>query len=122
MIGRLLFGLVVGALLGAIVAAGVIKVLTMTTFGIVWALLAAAVVGVLVGLFTGKPIWAQNAKIEAGLKAGIGALLAALGVFLLRKFVGTTVDLSSFGFGTGTLGELPATALPIVGGVLGAFY
>ncbi len=122
MIRRLFVGLVIGALLGAIVAAGLIKGLGIVTFGMLFALLAAAVTGTLVGLVAGKPIWATNAKIEAGLKAGAGALLAMLGVFLVRKFLGTSVDLTSFGAGAGALGVLPATSLPLVGAVLGAFF
>lgn len=122
MIRRLLTGIVVGLLLGAIVAALFIKGLGVLTFGTVLALLAAAATGAIVGLVAGKPIWASGAKIEAGLKAVAGAVLGVVGMLLVRKFLGESIDLSQFGAGTGAIGDLPATSLPIVAGVLGAFF
>ncbi|MEO8875833.1 MAG: hypothetical protein ABI461_09620 [Polyangiaceae bacterium] len=122
MIRRLFVGLVLGALVGAIVAAALIKGLGVLAFGTLLALAAGAATGALVGLVAGKPIWAPGAKIEAGLKAGFGAALGVLGMFLVRKFLGELVDLSQFGAGVGTIGDLPATSLPLVAGVLGALY
>src|SRR5450755_627669 len=122
MIRRLFVGLVLGALVGAIVAAALIKGLGVLVFGTVLALAAAAATGALVGLVAGKPIWANGAKIEAGLKAGVGAVIGVVGMLLVRKFLGESVDLSQFGAGAGAIGDLPATSLPIIAGVLGAFY
>jgi hypothetical protein len=122
MIRRLLVGLVLGALVGAVVAAAFIKGLGILAFGTVLALAAGAATGALVGLVTGKPIWASGAKIEAGLKAFAGAVLGVIAMLLARRFLNQEIDLSQFGAGAGSIGELPATALPIVAGVLGAFY
>jgi hypothetical protein len=122
MIRRLLVGLVLGALVGAVVAAALIKGLGILAFGTLLALAAGAATGALVGLVAGKPIWASGAKIEAGLKAFAGALLGVGAMFLVRKFLNQEIDLAQFGAGAGTIGDLPATSLPIVAAVLGAFY
>jgi hypothetical protein len=122
MIRRLLVGLVLGALVGAVVAAALIKGLGVLAFGTVLALAAGAITGSLVGLVAGKPIWASGAKIEAGLKAFAGAVLGVIAMLLARKFLNQEIDLSRFGAGAGTIGDLPATSLPIVAALLGAFY
>src|SRR5579863_2061097 len=126
MFRRLLVGLVIGLLVGGVLAAGFVAGLKMTAFagasGFVLAYLAAAVAGVATGLFAGKPIWESGAKVEAGLKAIFGALLAMGGMFALRQWAGGwLLDLSSFGeLGTGAVGNLPAASLPLIAGVLGA--
>ena len=122
MVRRLLIGLALGALLGAIAAAALIKGLGVVSFGLLFALASAAVTGAVVGLVAGKPIWANGAKIEAGLKAGAGAILGVIAMFLVRKFIGASVDLTNFGAGAGTIGDLPATSLPIVAALLGGFF
>ena len=122
MIRRLFVGLVLGALVGAIVAAAFIKGLGILAFGTVLALLAAAATGALVGLVAGKPIWASGAKIEAGLKAVAGAVIGVIAMLLVRKFLGQEIDLSAYGAGAGAIGDLPVTSLPIVAALLGAFY
>jgi hypothetical protein len=127
MLRRLLLGLVIGLLMGGLVAAGLVAGLGQTTFmgtsGAVLAYLSAAITGVLTGLVAGKPIWATGAKIEAGLKAFFGALLAAGLMFALRQWAGgfhppitavTPVDLP--------VGDLPAAALPIIAALLGGFF
>lgn len=122
MIRRLLIGLVLGALVGAIAAAALIKGLGVVSFGLILALVSAAATGAVVGLVAGKPIWASGAKIEGGLKAGAGAVLGVIAMFLVRKFLGESIDLTNFGAGAGTIGDLPATSLPIVAAVLGGFF
>lgn len=122
MIRRLFVGLILGALVGAVVAAAFIKGLGILAFGTLLALVAAAATGALVGLVAGKPIWASGAKIEAGLKAFAGAVLGVGAMLLARKFLNQEIDLSQFGAGAGSLGDLPATSLPIVAALLGAFY
>ena len=122
MIRRLLVGLVLGALIGAIAAAALIKGLGIVSFGLLFALASAAATGAVVGLVAGKPIWANGAKIEGGLKAGAGAILGVIAMFLVRRFLGESIDLTNFGAGAGTIGDLPATSLPIVAAVLGAFF
>lgn len=133
MLRRLLLGLVIGLLMGGLVAAGLVAGLHMATFtgtgGAVLAYLAAALTGVLTGLVAGKPIWATGAKIEAGLKAFFGALLAAGLMFALRQWAGgfhapiTTVTPADPVTGLPLpLGDLPAAALPIIAALLGGFF
>jgi hypothetical protein len=87
-----------------------------------WAYLFAALNGVLVGLFAGKPIWAKGARIEAGLKAGFGALLGVGLMFALRKWVGLGFDLSSMGLGQGAIGTSVALSFPIVATVMALLF
>lgn len=122
MIGRLITGSLIGIVLGLAVAALLVKGLGIV---VVWPIIAyvlAAAVGALTGLFAGKPIWAAGGQIEGGLKAVFGAVLAAVAMFVLRTWVKVDVDLSRFGAGAGSLGEVPAAALPVIAGVLGALF
>ena len=129
MIKRLIVGLFLGAVVGAILAAVLVQGLGVMSFdasslGAVGAYLAAAVTGVLTGLVAGKPIWSADGKIEAGLKAFFGALLALGGMFVLRQWVHVAVDLSALkaSYGAAEVGQLPAASLPIIGAVLAAFF
>jgi hypothetical protein len=128
MVRRLVVGLVVGLVIGGLLAAGLIFGLKWTAFmgtaGGLLAYLSAVVTGVLTGLVAGKPIWASEARIEAGLKAVFGALIAAGVMFVLRRWGGPwTLDLSAFGAGgPGAVGQLPAVSLPLIGAVLGALF
>lgn len=122
---RLFVGLIVGAILGAIVAAVLVQGLglavTAGTSAVI-AYLAAAGTGLLTGLVAGKPVWSANGKIEAGLKAFFGLLLALGGLFVLRRWVHVNLDLSALKAGTGSIGDLPAAYLPVIAGVLGGFF
>jgi hypothetical protein len=128
MLKRLLVGLVLGVVIGGVVAAAVVKGLGVVSFtatggalgGPALAYLAAIATGVLAGLVAGKPIWAKGAWIEVALKAFFGSLLAAGAMFALRKWGNVSVNLQALG--SGTLGDLPATSLPIISTVLGIFY
>jgi hypothetical protein len=126
MIGRLLKGLVLGLIIGAIAAAVLVKGLGVLSFAAtgapLLAYIAALATGAVVGLVAGKPIWAEGAWIEALLKTFFGALLGAGAMFLLRKFAGVEVDLSKLGAGTGKAGELVVLTLPVIAMVLSAFY
>jgi hypothetical protein len=127
MLKRLFVGLFIGLVLGGLLAAVLIKGLGVTVFaagagGAGLAYLFAAVTGVVVGLIAGKPIWASGGQIEAGLKAFFGALLGAGIMFGLRRFVTTEISLDSVGAGTGAIGTLVATTLPIIAALLGGFY
>jgi hypothetical protein len=127
MFKRLFVGLFVGLLIGGLAAAALIKGLGVLTFatsgvGVGLAYVAALATGACVALVAGKPVWAKGAWIEVGLKAFFGSLLAAGGMFALRRWVGTPVDFSHFGVGAGTLASLPVTSLPIIATVLSVLF
>lgn len=129
---RLVIGLVKGLIVGGLLGFALAK-LGFAAPGPLIAYLAAAAAGALVGLIAGKPIWAEGARIEAGLKAAFGALVGAGFMWLTRKFLGVPfpMDLGalteanqSLGevAANGTIGGLAITSLALVAGVLGAFY
>jgi hypothetical protein len=128
MLRRLLLGLVLGLVVGGLVAAGFVQGLHVLTFGdgtggALFAYASAAVTGVLTGLVAGKPIWASGAKIEAGLKAFFGALLAAGLMFALRQWGGAIpIPVTAFTEVGRHAGDLPVTALPLLAAVLGGFF
>ena len=129
MLKRLFVGLFLGAVVGAILAAVVVQGLGVMTFdgsalGATGAYLAAAITGVITGLVAGKPIWSADGKIEAGLKAFFGGLLALGGMFVLRTWVHADVDLSALkaSHGPAELGQLPAVSLPLIAALLAGFF
>lgn len=125
MLKRLIVGLLLGAIVGVVVAAVLVQGLNIWSFAISGAFiayLAAAVTGVLTGLVAGKPIWAADGRIEAGLKAFFGALLALGAMFALRTWAKVEVDLSLAKAGKGLVGDLPAASLPIIAAVLAGFF
>lgn len=125
MLKRLIVGLTLGLVTGMVLAVALVQGLNvsfMTAGGAVLAYLAAAASGAIVGLVAGKPIWSSEGKIESALKAVFGMVLALGGMWALRKFGTTTVDLTALKAGVGPFGELPFTSLPIITGLLGAFY
>lgn len=123
MLKRLLVGLVLGAILGAVVAAVLVQGLGVAIFTSgVTAYLAAAVTGVLAGLVAGKPIWSADGRIEAGLKAFFGMLLALGGMFVVRMWINPELNLESLHAGAGHLGDLPAASLPLIAAVLAGFF
>src|SRR5580692_9699251 len=101
MLGRLIYGFVLGLLVGVLAAVGLVVGLKMTAFAggaaILFAYLAAAGVGAVTGLVTGKPVWASDAKVEASLKAFFGALLGAGALFALQRWVSFPLDLGAYG-------------------------
>ena len=128
MLRRLLVGLLIGTVIGGLMAFALMKGLGAPTFegtgGVVFAYLFAAITGVVTGLVAGKPIWSSGGQIEAGLKAVFGALLAVGGMFALRQWVHVDLNLTALGDPTlhGSVGQLPVAALPILGAILGGFY
>jgi hypothetical protein len=123
MLGRLLIGIVKGLMLGSLLGFGLVK-LGVALPGAIVAYLAAALTGVLVGLVAGKPIWAKDAKIEAGTKAFVGALLgvglmAAARTWLL---VPLPFALGQLAPESATLGGFAMTSLAAIAGLLGGFY
>jgi hypothetical protein len=132
MLVRLLIGIVKGLLVGGLVGFGLAK-LGFAAPGAVIAYAAAALTGVLVGLIAGKPIWAKDAKIEAGMKAFFGALLGAGLMFVARRWLTMPVPVplgelgganSSLGevARDGTFGGLALTSLAAIAALLGGFY
>lgn len=129
MLKRLFVGLFLGAVVGAILAAVLVQGLGVMSFdtwslGAFGAYLTAAITGVVTGLVAGKPIWSADGKIEAGLKAFFGALLALGGMFVLRQWVHVDVDLSALkaSAGPAEIGQLPAVSLPLIAAVLASFF
>lgn len=129
MVKRLIVGLFLGAVVGAILAAVLVQGLGVMSFdastlGAAGAYIAAAITGVMTGLVAGKPIWSADGKIEAGLKAFFGALIALGGMFALRQWVHVSVDLSALKASAGPteVGQLPAVSLPLIAAVLAAFF
>lgn len=123
MLKRLIVGLILGTVIGAVVAAVLVQGLGMALFSnAVFAYLAAAATGVITGLVAGKPIWAADGKIEAGLKAFFGILLGLGAMFVLRTWANVHLDLSMLKAGEGALGDLPAASLPLIAAVLAGFY
>ncbi|MBX3190850.1 MAG: hypothetical protein KF819_27885 [Labilithrix sp.] len=123
MLKRLIVGLVLGCVIGAVVAAVFVQGLGMAVFSSsVVAYLAAAATGVITGLVAGKPIWAADGKIEAGLKAFAGILLGLGAMLVLRWWVKVDVDLTSLKAGQGSVGDLPAVSLPAIAALLAGFY
>ncbi len=124
MLKRLLVGLILGVVIGGATAAVLVQGLGWSAGfpNAVFAYVAAAVTGVLTGLIAGKPIWSSDGRIEAGLKAFFGALLAIGGMFALRQWAKVDVDLSAFKAGHAVIGSLPAASLPIIAMVLAGFY
>jgi len=129
MLGRLLVGIAKGLVLGALVGFGLLK-LGMAVPPAVVAYLAAAATGILIGLIAGKPIWAKDAKIEAGMKAGVGALLGVGLMFAARRWLTMPVpepilDVTRAQVPGGTVPELGGFAmssLAAIAAVLGGFY
>jgi hypothetical protein len=127
MLKRFFVGLLIGILLGGAMAAALVKGLHVLNFGdtgggVLLAYVTALVTGAVVALVAGKPIWAKGAWIEVGLKAFFGSLLAAGGMFALRKWGVSPVDLSRFSVGTGTVGSLSVTSIPILATVLSVLF
>jgi hypothetical protein len=124
MLGRLLIGIVKGLVVGSLLGIGLIKLGVAVPMGAVIAYLAAAVTGIVIGLVAGKPIWAKDAKIEAGSKAVVGALLgvglmAAARHWLLMPL---TIPMGTLVQGTPPIGEFPITVLAGIAALLGGFY
>jgi hypothetical protein len=132
MLGRLLIGILKGLLVGALLGFGLVK-LGFPMPGALFAYLAAALNGVVVGLIAGKPIWAKDAKIEAGMKAFVGALLGVglmagartwLVMLIPAEITGPLSTALQLAKDTPalTLGGFAMTSLAGIAGILGGFY
>jgi hypothetical protein len=133
MLGRLLIGIVKGLLVGGLIGFGLAKLGFAAPMAII-AYLAAALTGVLIGLIAGKPIWAKDAKIEAGMKAFVGALLGAGLMYAARRWLtmplplalgplsAANTSLGEAATSTGTIGGMAITSLAAIAALLGGFY
>ena len=87
MVKRLVVGLVKGALLSALLIGGLGFGLHLATLAPWFAYIVMVAMGALTGLVVGKPVWQAEAGIEGGLKALFGMGLAALGLYLVNRFI-----------------------------------
>ncbi|MBK7581301.1 MAG: hypothetical protein IPI67_13935 [Myxococcales bacterium] len=120
MLKRVLFGLLKGSVVGGLLGAAVVFGLGMPVFAAWLAYVAAALTGALTGLVAGRAIWEKDARIEAGLKAGVGAVIATLAMFAVRKWLNVSLNLGQLGHGA--VGQLPLASLPLISTVLALFY
>jgi hypothetical protein len=129
---RLVLGLLKGVLIGGLVGFALAK-LGFVAPGAVIAYLGIALTGVLVGLVAGKPIWAEGARIEAGMKAFAGAVLSLGLLWVVRRWLTIPLPFSlgalsqpnaalGESVANGTLGGLAVSSYAIVAGALGAFF
>lgn len=122
MLRRLLLGLSEGLVIGLALGVACARGLGLGSPGAVVAAALGALSGFVVGLVAGRPIWARNAKTEAFLKAGAGALGGFGLSFALRRWLQVEVDLSAFSLGAGPAGQLPVLVLPAVSTALAFFF
>jgi hypothetical protein len=132
MFARLIVGILKGLAVGGLIGFGLLK-LGFAVPPAILAYIAAALTGIVVGLIAGKPIWAKDAKIEAGMKAFVGALLGAGLMFAVRKWLtmplmpalpnalGAAEQIKEAGNAV-TLGQFSMTSLAVIASVLGGFY
>jgi hypothetical protein len=122
MLRRFFLGLIEGLVIGLGLAIASARGLGLTTPGSATAAALAALVGCLVGLVAGRPVWARNAKTEALLKAFVGGLVAAGLSLALGRWLSAPVDLSPFALGAGPVGKLLAVSLPAIACALSLFF
>ena len=122
---RLFLGLLKGIVVGGLVGWGLAATgLAAPAFAYV----AAALVGILVAMVAGKPVWAKDARIQIYLKMAAGALLGPGLLFLTRKFltIGLPFETSLLpGVAAApgvSIGMFAVTSLALVGAVLAGFY
>jgi hypothetical protein len=119
---RLLIGLLKGAVIGGGVGYGAYALSQETGFSNAW--LTYGLVGLLVGLFVGKPLWTllrdpNTTNIVAAIKAGFGFGIGC-GLYALFRYAWKpSKDLVSMSFIPAEQGVYWA---PIVGGLIGAVY
>ena len=126
MLRRLFVGLAEGLVIGIALAVAAVRGLGLNaaspvSSALVLALLAAGA-GFIVGLIAGRPIWARDAKTEALLKAGVGALVGVGLSFALGRWLSLPVDLSAYSFGAGPAGKLAVVSLPLIATALSLFF
>ena len=111
---RFLWSLVLTGLVGGGFAALAANTFGLPSPGPFIAYSVAVVIGVIMGLFTGTPVWVKGARIEAGLKAVFGAFASAGLMLALRSWATFDVDLSAYGVGQGPAGTLAVITFPAI--------
>ncbi|MES1173761.1 MAG: hypothetical protein ABUL62_05480 [Myxococcales bacterium] len=122
MLRRLFVGLVEGLVIGIALAVAAARGLGMSAPSAVFAALLAGIAGFIVGLVAGRPVWARDAKTEALLKAGVGALIGVGSSFALGHWLSMPLDLTAYTFGAGPAGKLAAVSLPLIASALALFF
>jgi hypothetical protein len=122
MLRRLFVGLVEGLVIGIALAVAATRGLGMSAPSTLFAALLAGMAGFAVGLVAGRPIWARDAKTEALLKAGAGALVGVGLSFALGRWLSMPLDLSAYSFGVGSAGKLAVVSLPLIASALALFF
>jgi hypothetical protein len=122
MLRRLLLGLLEGLVIGLALGVGAARGLGLRAPGGLALVLLGAGAGFLVGLVAGRPVWARDAKTEALLKAGVGALGGAGLSFAAERWLRVPLNLSAFQLGAGPAGLLSFVALPLVTTLLALFF
>jgi hypothetical protein len=112
---KLLVGLLKGAVIGGAVGFGAVQLEGATGFSSNW--LMVGLVGALVGLFAGKPLWTllrdKNATIWVAVLKGLFGFGVGCGLYaLLAKVWNPTFQIAGY----------RAQWAPFVGGVVGALY
>ncbi len=112
---KLLVGLLKGAVIGGAVGYGAYQLDIATGFGNAW--LTFGLVGALVGLFVGKPLWSllrdKNATIWIAVLKGLFGFGVGCGLYaLVGKVWNPTFQIAGY----------PAQWAPFVGGLIGAIY
>jgi hypothetical protein len=126
---RLLTGLAKGLIIGGLIGYG----LAAAGAGVPGALIAypvAVLLGGLLALIAGKPIWAEGARIEVGTKAVAGAVFAPGLLWLARSFatvgipfdLGALPGLASLSGQAATIGTFAVTSLAMVAALIGGFF
>ncbi len=117
---RVLFGLVKGGFVGALLGAAAFK---LGVTGGFLALVTYALVGAVAGVFCGRPPWRQETSWTTGLKAIFGALVGGALALGARKLFGGAhlAVLGQLGVPDRPIGELPIVLGPLVGALWGAF-
>jgi hypothetical protein len=118
--GRVLFGLVKGAILGVAIGAAAYK---LGVGGGVLAVVTYAIVGAVVGVLCGRPPWRQETFWTTLLKGIVGAVVGGALFFGARKLFGDAHPgfASGLGLADKPLVDLPLVLAPMVGALWGAF-
>jgi hypothetical protein len=112
---KLLVGLLKGAVIGGAVGYGAFQLAEATGFGNAW--LTYGLIGALVGLFVGKPLWRllmdKNSTNWIAVLKGLFGFGVGCGLYaLIGKVWNPTFQIAGY----------PAQWAPFVGGLIGAIY